>query len=145
MNWNLASVFAFLVALDCVAWLALRGSLFGNRPISITIQIAAAILMIWARATFGVRSFHASASATKGELVTSGPYRYLRHPIYAAILYFLWAGIAAHFSVRNLLVGVIASAMLALRMRAEEMLLHRAYPEYAQYAHRTARVLPFLL
>ena len=145
MNWNLLSVFAFIGAVICVACLVATGSLFGNGPISITIQVAAAILMVWARVKFGMRSFHASANPTQGGLVTSGPYRYIRHPIYAAILYFAWAGIAAHFSLRNVLIGVIASGMLALRLRGEEILLQRVYPEYAVYARRTARVLPFVL
>lgn len=145
MNWNLVSVFAFLLLVMCVFCLLLTASLFGRGPVSITIQAAAVILMIWARATFGMRSFHASANPTRGGLVITGPYRYLRHPIYAAILYFVWAGIVAHFSIRNVLIGVVASAGLALRIRAEEILVQRAYPEYAQYARGTARVLPFLL
>jgi hypothetical protein len=40
--------------------------------------------------TFGARSFHAGANPTDGGVVTAGPYRFFRHPIYAAILYFLW-------------------------------------------------------
>lgn len=75
----------------------------------------------------------------------SGPYRYIRHPIYAAILYFLWAGIAAHPWWGSLTAGLLASAMLAVRMAAEEKLLILTYPEYAEYARTTARVLPFFL
>jgi protein-S-isoprenylcysteine O-methyltransferase Ste14 len=145
VNWNLVSVLAFFGLVICVFYLVLTGSFFGNGPISIAIQVASVLLMAWARLKFGVRSFHASAKPTQGGLVTSGPYRYIRHPIYAAILYFLWAGIAAHFSLRSLLIGVIASGMLALRLRAEEILLERVYPEYAAYARGTARVLPFLV
>ncbi len=145
MNWKLVSILAFAALVICVFCLLLTGSFFGNGPVSITIQVAAAILMIWARIEFGFRSFHAGANPTQGGLVTSGPYRYIRHPIYAAIFYFVWAGIAAHFSIRNVLIGVIASGMLALRMRSEEILVQRTYPEYAQYADRTARVLPFVL
>ena len=48
--------------------------------------------MVAARITFGRRSFHAAANPTEGGLVTTGPYAYIRHPIYAAILYFVWAG-----------------------------------------------------
>lgn len=145
MNWKLVSALAFVALVICVFCLFLTGSFFGRGPVSITIQVASAILMIWARIEFGARSFHATANTTEGGLVTSGPYRYLRHPIYAAIFYFAWAGIAAHFSAKNVLIGVIASGMLALRIGAEEILLQRAYPEYAHYAQRTARVLPFLL
>jgi protein-S-isoprenylcysteine O-methyltransferase Ste14 len=100
--------------------------------------------MGWARLTFGLRSFHAAANPTAGGLVTRGPYRYLRHPIYAAVLYFLWAGIAAHPSRTYILVALLASALLGVRMFAEERLLLEEYPEYADYAGRTRRVLPFL-
>jgi protein-S-isoprenylcysteine O-methyltransferase Ste14 len=137
-------VFAFAVLFLCVVFLFFTGSIFGRGPISITIQIAAVILLIWARIAFGFRSFHAAANPTQGGLVTSGPYRYIRHPIYAAIFYFVWTGIASHFSARNVLIGVIASGALALRIIAEEILVQRTYPEYAQYAQRTARVLPFI-
>jgi len=50
------------------------------------IQVCAFALMVWARKTFGNRSFHASADPTEGGLVTTGPCRYFRHPIYAAVL-----------------------------------------------------------
>src|SRR5208282_4732713 len=98
----------------------------------------------WARFTFGIRSFHGAANPTAGGLVRSGPYRYLRHPIYAAILYFLWAGIAAHLSISNILLALLASAGLGVRMFAEERLLREMYPEYVEYARRTPRVVPFL-
>lgn len=138
------STVAFLALVVCIVFLLETGSLFGAGPVTIAIQIAAAALMLWARLTFGRRSFHAGANPTAGELVTSGPYHYLRHPIYAAILYFAWAGIAAHPSVRNVSIGLFASAMLGLRMFSEEVLLARAYPEYAGYSLKTARVLPFI-
>jgi protein-S-isoprenylcysteine O-methyltransferase Ste14 len=95
--------------------------------------------------TFGRRSFHAAANPTEGGLVTNGPYRYIRHPIYAAVLYFLWAGVAAHLSVSHAIAALIATAGLAARILAEETLLIGRYPEYAAYARRTRRVVPFIL
>ncbi len=145
MNWKQFSVLAFAGAVVCLVWLALKHALFGAGPVTISIQVAAALLMIWARLTFGLRSFHASANPTAGGLVTNGPYRFIRHPIYAAVLYFLWAGYAAHPAFINLPVALLASALLGVRMWAEERLLLGMYPEYAVYARRTRRALPFLL
>jgi protein-S-isoprenylcysteine O-methyltransferase Ste14 len=145
MNWKALSLLALVVLAACVVFLYLNHALFGTGPVTIAIQICAASLMIWARFTFGIRSFHGAANPTAGGLVRTGPYKYLRHPIYASILYFLWAGIAAHPSLLSAAAGLLASLMSAVRMGAEESLLVRTYPEYREYARTTARVLPFLL
>jgi protein-S-isoprenylcysteine O-methyltransferase Ste14 len=145
MNLKILSLVALVVLAACVVFLYLSHALFGTGPVTIAIQACAAALMIWARFAFGIRSFHGAANPTAGGLVRSGPYKYIRHPIYAGILYFLWAGIAAHPSPANAAVGLLASLMSAVRMGAEEKLLVRTYPEYREYARTTARVVPFLL
>src|SRR4051794_34889633 len=129
MNWKNLSFLALAGLLACIFSLALNGSLFGTGPVTIGVQIFAAILMIWARSTFGMRSFHAGANPTGGGIVTSGPYKFIRHPIYAAIIYFLWAGIAAHLSPATVTIGLLVTAMNFVRIVAEEKLLVRTYPE----------------
>jgi protein-S-isoprenylcysteine O-methyltransferase Ste14 len=145
MNWKVLSLLALLALAACVLFLLLNHALLGTGPVTIAIQVCAAALMLWARITFGMRSFHGGADPTAGGLVRSGPYKYIRHPIYAAILYFLWAGIAAHPSLVSVATGLLATLMSAVRMGTEEKLLVRTYPEYREYARTTARVLPFLL
>ena len=56
----------------------------------------------------------------------------------------LWAGIAAHPSIAHACVALIATAGLAVRMLAEEALVVVRYQEYADYARRTRRIVPFL-
>jgi len=103
------------------------------------------LLMVWARLSFGLRSFHAGANPTEGGLVTKGPYGFVRHPIYAAILLFLWAGFTSHASVLTACATLVASAALAVRMFTEERLMVERYPEYREYAARTKRVIPFVI
>jgi protein-S-isoprenylcysteine O-methyltransferase Ste14 len=126
--------------------LALFGlrSLFASDPLFIAVQLAAAGLMIWARLTFGMRSFHPGAEPTSGGLVTAGPYRFVRHPIYTAICLFCVAGVINHWSVAagGCLLIVFAGALL--RMIAEERLLLLRYPEYGAYITRTKRMIPYL-
>jgi protein-S-isoprenylcysteine O-methyltransferase Ste14 len=119
--------------------------LFSPSPIVIAVQILAFILMIWARATFGRRSFHATASPTEGGLVTTGPYRYVRHPIYAAALSIAWAGVFGNLSVVNIVFGLLAFAGAFVRIRCEETLVRVRYPEYEEYARKTRRLIPFVL
>ncbi len=128
-----------------VVVLLLRHSLFAHRPAFVTAQVLAALLMLWARATFGWRSFQASARPTAGGLVTGGPYRWIRHPIYLAILLFVWAGAASHGSTPSVLIAIVATAAIAVRIVAEEHLVADRYPEYVEYARRTKRIIPFVL
>jgi len=146
MNWKWLSFTALAGLVACIVGLYLNNyAIFGAGPVTITIQVIAALLMVWARLTFGIRSFHGTANPTAGGLVTTGPYRYIRHPIYAAIFYFFWAGIAAHLSLVTVAVGLLATALTAVRIVAEEKLLVTMYPEYGAYAQATKRVVPFVL
>jgi protein-S-isoprenylcysteine O-methyltransferase Ste14 len=104
----------------------------------------AVLLFFWARITFGRRSFHAVANPTEGGLVTNGPYRYIRHPIYTAICLFTWAGVAGHWGLSAGLCGVVILAGAVIRILCEEKLVTSRYPEYAAYATKTWRMVPFV-
>jgi protein-S-isoprenylcysteine O-methyltransferase Ste14 len=138
------SVLAFAAMVVGLAGQYYSGALFGTHPINIAVQVAAFLLMIAARLTFGRRSFHASADPTAGDLVTTGPYAYFRHPIYAAIIYFIWAGALDHFSWRVLAWAELITAGAFTRMHIEEYLLVRKYPEYREYKRRVKRLVPFV-
>lgn len=145
MNLTNVSRVGLGLAIVGVIILTFRESLLAAGLIAIIVQVASTLLMLWARLSLGLRSFHATADTTEGGLVTKGPYRYLQHPIYAAVLYFLGAGIFSHPNIINGLLGALATVGLAIRMMAEEHLLAERYPEYAIYAAQTKRIIPFIL
>ena len=126
-------------------WLIVRREILTRSGAGIAIQAGAVALMIAARVTFGRRSFHAAANPTAGGLVTYGPYRWWRHPIYAAVLYFSWAAAVDYHSAPAVIAALLITLGAGVRMYAEEMLLMKMYPDYADYRTRTARVVPFVL
>jgi len=138
------SILATVAAVLALLWLCSIRGLFGDGPISIGLQVAAALLMVWARLTFGLRSFHAAANPTEGELVTRGPYALVRNPIYAAVCLFTWAGVTSHFGAVSALCGVVVVGAMLVRVFAEEKLLRAQFPEYAAYAQRVKRLVPFV-
>ncbi len=148
MNARTASIVAVVILAGAVVLLLRRGELLGAGPVSIAFQVIAILLMLWARVTFGRRSFHAAANPTAGGLVTWGPYRYWRHPIYAAVLLFLWAGVLSHpLEPVGLGLVVLATLMTAVRIRSEEHYLRAEYQGdsgYDAYARRTKRLIPFV-
>src|SRR6266508_3023637 len=108
------------------------------------LSLVALLLMVWARLTFGRRSFHASADPTPGGLVTTGPYRFIRHPIYTAACLFVWAGILSNWSVLAGLLGVVFLVGAFIRMLCEERLVIQAYPDYREYVRSTKRMVPYV-
>jgi protein-S-isoprenylcysteine O-methyltransferase len=77
-------------------------------------------------------------------LVTAGPYRWVRHPLYAGQL-----GIALGAPLTlgcrwTLLVSAAAALVLGLRIFAEEAALARVHPEWTAYAARAKRLVPFV-
>lgn len=79
-------------------------------------------------------------------LVTHGVYRLVRHPMYSA--FFLWA-LAQLLLLQNWIVGpagfVGFGLLYAFRIGREEAMMHEAFgAEYAAYAARTKRIVPFL-
>ncbi len=145
MKLRILSVLAFAAMAAVLLSLIVRHSLFAHSILGVSLQIGALFLMIWARITFGQRSFHAAANTTAGDMVTHGPYRYFRHPIYAAILFFVAATMLDHFTPLNGLLLSVTIAAAFTRAWCEESFLRERYPEYANYAKRTRRFLPFIL
>jgi protein-S-isoprenylcysteine O-methyltransferase Ste14 len=144
MNLKYKSLTAFGVVLIGALYLYLKNYIFANNLLSAIMQVGALGLMIWARLTFGMRSFNATAHATEGKLITHGPYHWFRHPIYAALIYF-FVGVLISYPFMDTFVAVLL-IMLGLfgRMVLEETSLLATYEEYADYCKRTKRIIPFV-
>jgi protein-S-isoprenylcysteine O-methyltransferase Ste14 len=138
------SIAAFAAMVAGIAALYYVHALVAVRPGFIALQVAAVLLMIAARITFGRRSFHAAANPTAGGVVQNGPYAYIRHPIYAAAIYFVWAGALDRFSWQAAVSAALVTAGAFIRMKMEERLLVGRYPEYAAYMARVRRIVPFI-
>ena len=111
---------------------------------AIGLQVAAFGLMVWARRTFGRRSFHLGADPAGDGLVTTGPYRFIRHPIYSSVCLFVWASVLGSPSVQTVLLASTVTVGAVVRVICEEHLLVDRYPDYAVYSLRTKRMIPYL-
>jgi protein-S-isoprenylcysteine O-methyltransferase Ste14 len=138
------SMLAYLGMVGSLMGLLVIRSLLSASPLVIVPQAAAILLVIWARVVFGRRSFHVVANPTEGGLVTTGPYRFIRHPIYAAICLLTGAGVLAHWSWEAALLGGLVFGSALVRLFCEEALVAKRYPDYHHYAARTWRMISFV-
>jgi protein-S-isoprenylcysteine O-methyltransferase Ste14 len=86
------------------------------------------------------RSFSVLPEARR--LVTEGPYRLVRHPLYLVEEIFILGILLPYALPWNLVLLVVHGGLQLERMRLEEQVLTSSFPEYTAYAARTARLLP---
>ncbi len=112
--------------------------------IGIILCIAGFMLAIWARVHLG-RNWGMPMSVKKdAELVTTGPYAYIRHPIYAGILLAM-LGSALASIMWWLVAFVIFSIYLVYSSRVEEKMMIQQFPDkYPEYKNKTKMLIPFI-
>jgi len=86
------------------------------------------------------RSF--SIMATARQLVTSGPYSIVRHPLYICEATFILGMILSHLSVLMVALGAVQFFAQYRRARNEEGILRQTFPEYDAYARRVPMLFP---
>lgn len=79
------------------------------------------------------------------QLVRTGIYAYIRHPIYAGVILTALGAALAHGHIITLLLAVIVGAFFTYKSTFEEKLLSQAYPQYADYRQQAGRFLPRLI
>jgi protein-S-isoprenylcysteine O-methyltransferase Ste14 len=107
--------------------------------VSMVSIIAGTVLAIWAILVLA-RSISVMPEARA--LVISGPYAFVRHPLYLAEFIVIFGTALQHSMPWSLLLLSVQYMFQFERMRYEERVLARAFPDYTDYMARTARLLP---
>jgi protein-S-isoprenylcysteine O-methyltransferase Ste14 len=139
--WLLAFVATYWQLL--VLGLLERGRALTPNTVTDVIATAGILIVIWARLTLGRNIGFVPAQR---ELVHSGAYAYMRHPVYTGMLLTNAAFLLRAFSPLNaLLLGLGAFWFIPVKSLVEEDFL-RTDPQYAQYMRKVrARWIPFLI
>jgi protein-S-isoprenylcysteine O-methyltransferase Ste14 len=144
---NIATVGLFVAALALWSGRTAGATALLLAMSGVLLASAGAALVLRARAELGAAWRFAPAADRGTGLVTTGPYRLVRHPIYLAFA-LLATGEALAFGSWPALavVGLGLVPTFAWRARAEEKVLSRTFGEhYDVYRARTKRIVPYLL
>jgi protein-S-isoprenylcysteine O-methyltransferase Ste14 len=109
------------------------------------ILCAAGLLLLFAAITRLGRAIQIDPSPrTDATLVTAGIYKWLRHPIYTAIVVMVIGLFLRRATLQVAVMSAIVIAFLALKARFEEQLLTARYPDYAEYKRKSWGLVPGL-
>lgn len=114
-------------------------------PIGLTVQAGGLALRAWSMRTLGTSYTRTLRTDVQHHVVSTGPYKWVRHPGYAGSL-LIWTGFALTSRSMPAIAVVIALLGRAYQRRvdAEEDLLRRELPGYTAYSSRTKKLIPFI-
>jgi protein-S-isoprenylcysteine O-methyltransferase Ste14 len=111
-----------------------------------TILVAAGLaFMVWARRMLGGNWSGWVTLKEDHELIRSGPYRLVRHPIYAGLLVALLGTAIAFGQWRDVIALAFITVAVLHKMRVEERFLAESFPDdYARYRAEVPALIPFI-
>ena len=127
-------------------WLSLRllppGAL--ESALGVVLLVLGLAFTVWARVYLG-RNWSGTVTLKEGhELIRSGPYSYVRHPIYTGLLVALLGSAVACGELRALIgLSVVAGAFIR-KLRIEERFMREIFPgQYERYSAEVPALVPF--
>ena len=137
-----------LIAWPRVPWDWLSLPLLPQRPLTYGVGLALVMLglafTVWARLHLG-RNWSGTVTLKEGhELIRSGPYAYVRHPIYTGLLVALLGSAVACGELRAMIgLSVVAGAFIR-KLRIEERFMRAIFPgQYPRYCTEVPALIPF--
>jgi len=135
---------AYLINPACMAWAAVPLPVW-LRWVGVGFGLIAGLLLVWTFRSLGRNLTDTVVTRQEHTLVTTGPYRWVRHPLYTAAALATLANSLAAANWFFLVAGCVVLLLLVIRTRNEEQnLIARFGDDYRNYMQRTGRFVPRL-
>lgn len=129
----------------CLGIIALTGPLIARQPLWLAVELIGAALALWTLWTWRLGRFNVLPDVLAGaRLVTSGPYRFIRHPMYAALLLGSLGLVGNAPTPLRVGTWVVLLTDFILKLSYEEQLLAARFPEYTAYQQTSKRLIPLV-
>lgn len=140
----MASFFLVIGQFTCIALLLFGGDLDLPLPAWCFFGLGLAIFF-WAAASLGTRNFTVMPDPRAGGSFTQrGIYRFIRHPMYTAVLVCGGAIAGGSPTTVRIMALAVCGIVLVMKIGYEEKRLSTRYPEYADRMKGVARLLPLV-
>jgi protein-S-isoprenylcysteine O-methyltransferase Ste14 len=128
-----------------ILFLLLTGRWFVRHPVGLAVQLAGIGLVLWAVFEMGWRRLRVHPVVDHAtQLVTTGPYKVVRHPMYAASMMTVVPMVAQDFGWLRFAALVLLVVDLAAKAQFEERLLCAKFPDYPDYQKRVKQLVPWV-
>lgn len=114
--------------------------------ISLILLVLASALLVWAVVTMSKSRLRILPDpARKAKLVTAGPYKRIRHPMYTSLILGSLGLVLIYPTWGRIALWILLIFVLVVKLNYEEALLGRKFPDYAAYKRHTYRLIPYLI
>lgn len=112
--------------------------------IGVALLVAGLAFSVWARVHLG-RNWSGVVTVKEGhELIRTGPYGYVRHPIYTGLIAAALGTAIASDTVRAVIGVLIIAVSFVVKLRREEAFMRETFPgEYERYSVQVPALIPF--
>ena len=115
------------------------------RVVGLAVGLAGAGVLIWSAVLLGRFLMHEAAVREDHALIGTGPYRFVRHPVYAGYLALLLGSGVASLNICLWLLWPVSLIGIFIQAASEEQLLGERFgQDYERYVRRTGRLVPRL-
>ena len=134
-----------LIQFTCLTFLVLHTKISGTGFI-LVLQIIGISISIWSVFIMRIGRFNIQPEVkTQAKLITKGPYKLIRNPMYSGLLLVFGAGLFESFQLIEVSVYVILAAVLLIKIMLEEKyLLLKFGARYSDYKKTSFRLLPYI-
>lgn len=140
--------FLLQMALFAIIFFAPQATCFVCPPwlkgVGLAIQAVGGLLGTWGMLALGRNLTPFPKPIEGGELVTHGPYKFVRHPIYAGLIFGTLGWALFRANLLGIGLAVLLFIFFDLKSRREERWLREAYPGYEAYQQRVRKLVPWV-
>jgi protein-S-isoprenylcysteine O-methyltransferase Ste14 len=150
-SYRLPAVLAFLLLVNAQVFPAPLSTIVigqgdGLSLVAMACSLAGLAICLWARLALGRNWSSIVVVKVDHELVQSGPYRHVRHPIYTGMLLMFLANVLLSGRVGGCLGFVLLAVSFGMKLLKEEQFMLKEFPEsYPAYMKRVKRLIPYIL
>jgi protein-S-isoprenylcysteine O-methyltransferase Ste14 len=142
---KIKSIILVIVQVATIVFIFLTGKAYCSNYALMVFQLLGLALLIWTWINLRPGKFNIMPDAMKkASLVTSGPFRFIRHPMYLSLFMYFLPLVIEYYTWIRLAVLLVFTANMVIKMYYEEKLLQQKFIEYADYMKHSKRLIPFI-